>query len=240
MYVCLFLLLCWRILNKVYKSFTKEFLFFMQISYYGLSCFRIASKPAGRATEDVVLYLDPVSEKGLRAVYGKTDIVLCSQGEGTCSADMVKGDGMTFDFPGEYSVRGIDVVAIDAFGKEKVNTIFVVKTEEVRIAHLGRLRENLTEKQLEALGEVDVLLLPVGGGEFIDAKVAAEIARKIEPKIVIPMMYDLPGIPYTLEEVKKFLGEMGSDGGKGVDKWVFKKKDIAEKSLEVVVLTSQR
>ncbi len=213
----------------------------MQISYYGLSCFRISSKPAGRATEDVLVYLDPVSEKGLRAVYGKTDIVLCSQGEGACSTDITKGnDGMTFDFPGEYSVRGIDIVGIDAHSKSGANTLFILKSEEIRIAHLGRLRENLNEKQLESLGDVDVLLLPVGGGEYIDAKVAAEIVRKVEPKVVIPMMYDLPGIPYALEDLKKFLGEMGSDGGKGVDKWVFKKKDIAEKTLEVMVLTSQR
>lgn len=212
----------------------------MQISYYGLSCFRVATKPAGRATDEVVVYLDPINEKGVRAVYGKADVVLCSQGKDACSMDGTKGEVVVFDFPGEYAIRGIDVIGIDASLEKNQNTVFVFESEDVRVAHLGRLRSELTEKQLDALAETDVLLVPVGGGEFIGMKAVLDIVRKLEPKVVIPMLYHIPNAPYSLEDVKKFLSEMGADGAQGVDKFVFKAKEIEEKRLEVVLLTSQR
>ena len=212
----------------------------MQISYYGLSCFRVSTKPAGRATDEVVMYLDPINEKGMRAVYGKMDIIACSQGKDACSADTSKGEVMILDFPGEYATRGIDIIGIDASSEKETNTIFIFESEDVRIAHMGRLRGELTEKHLDALAETDILLIPIGGGEFINTKVALSVIRKLEPKVVIPMLYQMPNVPYMLDDEKKFLSEMGADGVQRVDKFVFKAKDIEEKKSEVVLLSSQR
>ena len=212
----------------------------MQISFYGLSCFRFSSKPGGRATEDIILYVDPLNEKGVRSVYGKADIVLCSQGEDKCSTEAFKGDAKVFDLPGEYSVQGVDIFGVDASRGSKKNTIFLFESEDVRIAHIGRADGDLGEKQLEKLDDVDVLLIPVGGNEFMDAKVAAEIVRKIEPKVVIPMMYQMAGSPYVLDDVKKFLNEMGSDSIPSIDRFVFKEKDLSEKRMQIILLSSQR
>lgn len=212
----------------------------MQISYYGLSCFRFLSKPGGRSSEEIILYIDPLNEKGVRSVYGKADIVLCSQGEKKCSSETFKGETKIFDLPGEYSVRGIDIFGISASHTGKINTFFLFQTEEIRIAHLGRAVESLTEKELEQLGDVDILLIPVGGNDFMSAKIAAEIVRKIEPRIVIPMMYNITGVPYVLEGVKKFLGEMGVDELQEMEKFTCKEKDLPEKGAKVIALASQR
>lgn len=212
----------------------------MQISYYGLSCFRFLTKPGGRATEDVVLYIDPLNEKGVRSVYGKGDIILCSQGENNCSTEMFKGDTKIFDLPGEYAVQGVNVFGVNASNGEGINIPFIFESEDIRVGHLGRAHKGLEEKQLELFEEIDILFVPVGGNKFMDAKTAAEVVRKIEPKVVIPMMYKISGIPYDLEDVKKFLGEMGVDSLRPTDKLVCKKKDIAEKGMEVVLLASQR
>jgi L-ascorbate metabolism protein UlaG (beta-lactamase superfamily) len=198
------------------------------------------SKPGGRATEDVVLYADPLNEKGIRSVYGKADIVLCSQGERGCSPDAFKGDTKVFDFPGEYSVQGINVFGIDDSREKEINTVFSFESEDIHVVHLGRARAEFEEKQLDSLGDVDILCVPVGGNGFMPAKEAAEIVRKIEPKIVIPMMYNIAGVPYALDEVKKFLSEMGSDASTPVDKFVCRKKDLPEKGITVVLLESQR
>lgn len=212
----------------------------MQISYYGLSCFRFTSKPGGRATDDIILYIDPLNEKGVRSVYGKADIVLCSQEEESCSADTFKGEAKVFDFPGEYSVKGINISGIDTSQEKAMNTIFSFSSESITIAHLGRARENFDDKFLEKLNQIDILFLPVGGNTFMESKKAAEIIRKIEPKIVIPMMYDLPGVPYKLNPIKDFLSEMGANAIDTIDKFVCRKKDLPEKGTEIVILASQR
>lgn len=211
----------------------------MQIMYYGLSCFRFSSKPSGRGADDVVMYADPLYEKNIRSVYGKANIILCSQDK-DCVTDAFKGEIKVFDSPGEYSALGVDILGISASAEKFENTIFVVRSEDIRIAHLGRLRRSLEEKELEKLGVVDILFLPVGGGDFLDAKRASQMVRTIEPKVVVPMMFDFSGTPYALDDVQKFLVEMGVSEVKKQDKWVFKKKDLPEKGVEVVLFSSQR
>lgn len=213
----------------------------MQITYYGLSCFRVATKPAGRATDEVVIYTDPINEKGVRAVYGKADIALCSQGKENCSLDSEKGGVTIFDFPGEYSLRGVNIIGTDASTPEKPNTIFTFESEGIRITHLGRLGRELTEKQLDTLSETDILFVPIGGGDFLSAKSAISLLRKIEPKIVIPMLYTLPGIPHTFDSTEMFLSEMGvATTQEALDKFICKEKDLEEKKMEIVILASQR
>lgn len=212
----------------------------MQISYYGLSCFRFVLKPGGRATDEIVLYVDPLNEKGVRSVYGKADIVLCSQGEGGCSGKIFKREVKIFDIPGEYSVQGIDIFGIVASYEERVNTLFLFQSENIRVAHLGRICRKLNEKELEKLERVDILLIPVGGNDFLNAESAAEIVRTVEPKIVIPMMYSTPGNPYNLQEVDKFFSEMGIDKPQETDKFICKEKDLPEKGVRVIFLASQR
>jgi L-ascorbate metabolism protein UlaG (beta-lactamase superfamily) len=89
------------------------------------------------------------------------------------------------------------------------NTVFAIELDDVTICHLGDLGTPLNTKQIEELGNVDILLVPVGGGQTISASQAAALVRSIEPKIVIPMHYKTPGLNKELDTVDKFLKEMG-------------------------------
>lgn len=214
----------------------------MQIQYYGLTRFKVIAKPAGRGAQEIIVYIDPTAGEELRMVYGNADIILSSEERYNAKKEGLKGDPIIFLYPGEYSIHGVNLMAIEATGKhKKENIIFVLEAEDIRIAHLGVLTEELTSKQQESIDGVDILMIPVGGGgESIDGKQAAKIARNIAPKIVIPMYYDTPGVALKLDSVKAFCDEMGSCKSEKLAKLVVKKKDLEKRSEDIVILESQR
>lgn len=219
----------------------------MQIQYYGHSCFKIITKPGGRATDDVVVFFDPFTkEVGLRPPQGHADVVFVSHGHRDHNnVDALKDEPVVINSPGEYSVRGINVVGIDSFHDDVEGvtrgraTIYLLETEDLKICHLGDLGTDLNAKQLDEIDGVDILMIPVGGNYTIDAKKAAEIARKIEPAIVIPMHYKLPGSTVEIVDEKKFLEEMGVSAGEKMGKLTIKKKDLEGKKLEVVLMNHE-
>jgi L-ascorbate metabolism protein UlaG (beta-lactamase superfamily) len=167
----------------------------MNITWYGHRCVRLESK------EGSVL-IDPYDPKavGLRGPAAKDDIVLMSAYEQpkavlerfTDGAFLVRG-------PGEYEKKGIAVRGVQAAqdsqgGKELgLSTVFAVSAEDLRVAHLGALgQDKLTDEQLEAIGEPDILIIPVGGQSALDAKAAAALATQIEPKVIIPVGAEKP------------------------------------------------
>jgi len=94
-------------------------------------------------------------------------------------------------------------------GRQKgKNTVYVIELDELSICHLGDLGHVLTAPQVEEIGNVDVLLVPVGGVSTINATTAAEVVRQLEPKIVVPMHYKTPALTRELEPVDRFLKEM--------------------------------
>ena len=110
--------------------------------------------------------------------------------------------------------------------------------EDIRIVHLGDLGQNrLTEEQLDTLGEVDILMVPVGGIYTLDAKQATEITNQIEPKIVIPMHYKVKDLKVKLDPVDNFLKEVGKTELEKLDKFTIKQKDLLdlEGKMEVIV-----
>jgi len=117
--------------------------------------------------------------------------------------------------PGEYEIGGVMILGIAAFHDEERgktrgrNTIFLLEIDEITVCHLGDLGHVLAAGQVEEIGDVDVLLLPVGGVSTIDATTAAEVVRQIQPKIVVPMHYKTSAINRELEPVEKFLKELG-------------------------------
>ena len=119
------------------------------------------------------------------------------------------------DGPGEYEVRGITVSGLPSFhdtlgGAERGrNTIYLIDIDDVRVCHLGDLGHRLEDATVEAIGTVDVLLVPVGGGHSLGAGMAAEVVRAIEPRWVVPMHFQTPGLRSELEGVETFLKEMG-------------------------------
>lgn len=219
----------------------------MQIQYYGHSCFKITTKPGGRATEDIAFFFDPFGkELGIRPPQGQADIVFVShQHSNHNNISAIKGDPIVIETPGEYAVKGINVVGIDSFHDNEEgasrgrSTIFVLEAEELKICHLGDLGSDLTGKQLDEIDGVDILFVPIGGTSTIDGKKAAELVRKIEPKIVIPMHYKTAGSSALIEDEKKFCDEMGNCPQEKVAKFNIKKKDLEEKKMELVLMNNE-
>lgn len=182
----------------------------MDITWLGHSCFRIKGSNATVIT-------DPYSPN-LGYSLGKhtADIVTVShQHEGHHYIQGIDGEPKVVTRPGEYEIGGVLIIGIATFhdnnkGTDRgKNTLYLIEIDEITICHLGDLGHVLTAGQVEGAGNVDVLLLPVGGVSTINAPLAAEVVRQLEPNAVIPMHYKTPAISRDLEPAERFLKEIG-------------------------------
>ena len=152
---------------------------------------------------------------------------------------------MVFSEPGEYEVAGAVITAIDSFhddqnGAERgKNLIFHIMMDGLNIVHLGDLGQSkLTEEQLAQIGEVDILLIPVGSVYTIDGRAAAEIVAQLEPRIIIPMHFKIEGLKFELEGPEIFLKEMGAEGVVAQPKLSITKEKLPEEPQVVVLAKS--
>ena len=182
----------------------------MDISWLGHSCFRIKGSHATVIT-------DPYSPS-LGYSLGKPTariVTVSHQHPGHSYFQGVGGEPRVIAGPGEYEISGILIIGIATFhdteggGKRGKNTVYLMEVDEVSVCHLGDLGHVLTAEQAEELGNVDILLLPVGGVSTINAPAAAEVVRRLEPKVVIPMHYKTQALNWELEPVGRFLKEIG-------------------------------
>lgn len=210
----------------------------MVITWYGQSCFKIQSG-------DLVIALDPFSKEiGLTPPRFRADILLISHSHYDHSnRDSLAGEPMLISGPGEYEAKGVYIRGIQTFhddneGKERgTNTVYTIDIEGMRLAHCGDLGEKeLRDEKLEAMGDIDVLMLPVGGVYTIDGEIAAKIVKQVEPRFVIPMHYKISGLTIRLDGVDIFLKEMGATKTAIQEKLVIKKKDIVEEEKTEVIL----
>ncbi|MAF20860.1 MAG: hypothetical protein CMI55_04255 [Parcubacteria group bacterium] len=212
----------------------------MIITWQGHSCFKIVNQ-GGHLT----IITDPFDKKiGLKPPRGNADIVTVSHDH--FDHDNIKtigGDPFVVNSPGEYEIKGVRITGCSSFhdskqGQERgLNNIYLIAMDKIRICHLGDLgQDKLTDKQLEKIGQVDILMIPVGDKYTIGARLAAKIAKQLEPNLIIPMHYKLPGLKVDLVDLKEFLKEMGLNGISAIDKLVVKKKDLVGKEMEVVVM----
>jgi len=183
----------------------------MDISWLGHSCFRIKGSHG-------VIITDPYSPN-LGYSLGKPTariVTVSHQHPGHSYVQGIGAEPRKVTVPGEYEISGNLILGIATFhdgekGKKRgKNTVYVMEVDEVSICHLGDLGHVLTAEQVEGIDNVDVLLLPVGGVSTINAPMAAEVVRQLEPKAVIPMHYKTPAISRELESVDKFLKEIGA------------------------------
>jgi L-ascorbate metabolism protein UlaG (beta-lactamase superfamily) len=182
----------------------------MEIKWLGHSCFRIRGK-------NTTVITDPYSpDLGYRLGKPTTDIVTISNKRpGHSYAAGVGGNPHKVTGPGEYEIGDVIIIGIATFhdGQHKgKNTVYLMELDELSVCHLGNLGSVLTDDQVEELGNVDVLLVPVGGGATVNAATAAEIVRQLEPKAIIPMHYKTPTGDSDLAPVDQFLKEMGLSG----------------------------
>ncbi len=182
----------------------------MDISWLGHSCFRVRGSHA-------VVITDPYPPS-LGYSLGKPSariVTISHQHPGHSYVQGVSGEPKLVTRPGEYEISGVLIIGIATFhdrerGRERGrNTIYVIEVDEISVCHLGDLGHVLTAEQVEEIDNVDVLLLPVGGMSTIDAPMAAELVRQLEPKVVIPMHYKTQALNWELEPVERFLREIG-------------------------------
>ena len=215
----------------------------MQIIWRGQSCFEILSSQGKNNHVNIVV--DPFDEDtGLRVPKLEADILLVShEHHDHNNMKAVGGNPFLIQGPGEYEIKGVYIQGIDSFhdaslGKEKgQNTIYTIEVEDLRLCHLGDLgQKELTPEQVEKIGEIDILMIPVGGVYTISAKEAVKIMSQIEPNIVIPMHYQIPKLKIKLEELDRFLKSMGIKKIEPLPKLSIKKKDISSEEAKIIVL----
>ncbi len=168
------------------------------IEYKGGNCLIISSKKAS-------LVVDPrLSLVGLKDIKTKDEVELATETRFRVENSDAR---IIIDSPGEYEVgdftiRGVAATRhIDTEDQEKLSTIYRIECGDVRVAIVGNVAPKLSEEQLEAIGVVDILVIPVGGGGYtLDATSATAIVRQIEPKVVIPVHYAGQGITYEVPQ----------------------------------------
>ena len=187
----------------------------MEITWYGLSCFRLREK-------GTTVICDPYDKKAVRLSLprAKADIVTISHNRpGHNAVSAVTGEPKVFSGPGDYEVGGVLITGLTTFHKAsngeapERNIAYFFDFDGFTVGHLGDLGQIPHQRQVEELGEIDVLLVPVSGHNTLDASRMTEVISLLEPRIVIPMHYlqlDLGEIiGETLEPVDKFLKELG-------------------------------
>jgi len=208
----------------------------MEIDWFGLSCFRL------RAREATVVS-DPYEKNiGLKFPRPRADIVTISHNHaGHDYADGVPGNPKVLAGPGEYEISNVFVTGVQTFhdkrgGKDRgKNTVYVINIEGLNVCHLGDLGHVPTQAQAEAIGQVDILLVPVGGGNALNASDAAEVVSLFEPMLVIPMHYRVPDLTVKLDSVDKFIKEMGIKAPSKIEVLAVK-RDGLPKETQVVLL----
>jgi L-ascorbate metabolism protein UlaG (beta-lactamase superfamily) len=182
----------------------------MDINWLGHSCFRIKGSQA-------VIITDPFPpDLGYSLGKQTASIVTVSHQHPSHSyTDDINGEPRIIRGPGEYEISGVLIIGIATFhdsvrGQTRgKNTVYLMEVDGISICHLGDLGHVLSSDQVEELGDIDVLLLHVGGVSTINAAMAAEVIRQVEPKVVIPMHYKTPSLKRELDPVDDFLKEMG-------------------------------
>lgn len=219
----------------------------MQITWFGHSCFLIRGEKAA-------FLFDPfqAGETGIKLPKIEADAVLLTHKNFNYANTAVtipardraqSGEVFVVDGPGEYEIGGAMIYGIPAFNDNQESrergrvTIYIVKIEGMTVCHLGGLgQKELNENQIEKIGDVDVLFIPVGGIYTIGAREARLIINQIEPRVVIPMQYALPGLKFKLEKVDDFLKEVGGATRTVEGKLTIKKKDLPQEGMDVVVM----
>ena len=213
----------------------------MIITWLGHSCFKIQNKIGPEA---VIVATDPFDKSvGLKALKCEANIVTVSHDHyDHNNVSAIKGSPFVIKGAGEYEVNGVFIEGVETYHDEKAgaergkNIIYRIDIDDMSVAHLGDLGHTLDAKQLDKLEGTDILLIPVGGVYTIGAKKAVEVVSQIEPRIVIPMHYSVPGLKIKLEGVDKFIKELGIKPTYE-EKLKISKNDLPAEEMELVILS---
>jgi len=205
----------------------------MIITYFGKQFFKIQQG-------EMVLAFNPVSKSsktGISAHFG-ADIALVTTNHPDYNGIEQLSHGERAPFvingPGDYEIKEIFIKGILSnsiiAGKKYINTVYLLTIDAVNIAFFGTLSDlEFSKEAHEAINSPDIIFIPIGGKDSLDAKTAAKFASSLEPKLIIPMDYDE-------STLKVFLKEIGEEKAEVVDKLTLKRKDLENKEGEVVIL----
>lgn len=208
----------------------------MELQYYGANCVRINSKKASIVVDDNLAQL------GLKSVTRPTDISLRTSKLIPEAAEAL----FTAETPGEYEIAGVIIRGVaarahmDEDGKNSA-VIYTVSSDDAKIAVLGHVYPELSEEQLEEIGMVDVLVMPVGGnGYTLDGLGALKIVKQIEPKVIIPTHYADKAIRYEVPqaELSEALKNLAMEPSETMAKYKVKAADLGD-TTHLVVLERQ-
>jgi len=213
----------------------------MYITWLGQSCFKLQDKIG---PDGVLLVTDPYNDDtGLKMPRFEADMVTVSHDHHDHNnLGAIRGNPFIIDTAGEYEMKGVFIEGVESWhddkeGKERgKNIIYRIEMEDISITHLGDLGHTLDAKQLEKLEGTDILLIPVGGKYTINAAKAVEVISQIEPRIVIPMHYKIPGLKIDVDGADKFIKELGLKP-RQEEKLKISKKDLPQEDMELVVLS---
>lgn len=207
-----------------------------EIEYKGGNTVVISTKKAS-------IVVDPKqSLVGLKDLVIKEAIELSTEPRFAVNSE---GARLAIDGPGEYevadfSIRGVAAQRhLDTKDAELIGTVYRVEVGDVRMAVIGNVDEKLTEDQLESIGIVDIVIIPVGGsGYTLDATAAAGLVRRIDPKVVIPVHYADKALKYEVpqDELSTFVNELGAPV-ETVPKYKVKSSSVIPQVLTVVEVT---
>jgi L-ascorbate metabolism protein UlaG (beta-lactamase superfamily) len=196
----------------------------MNINWYGQTCFKISVARAKNGQINVIID-PPTKDSGLRGPRLEADILLSTDEK----EKVPSGEYFLITGPGEYDVKDIFIKGIKAEGA----AIYAIEAEDMKICHLGRItQKELTTEQIEELGDVDILFLPLGA----DSKAAVKIMSQIEPKVIIPMYYKIAKSKEKLESIDSFLKVLGIKNLEKTARFSIKAKDLPKEEVKIISL----
>lgn len=206
----------------------------MEIQYYGANCIKISNKKVSIVVDD------NLADLGQKGILTEKDIALFT-------SPNIKNEAKVhfrIDGPGEFEVSDISIQGIAArahIDEEKTTnaTMYRIIIDDTRIAAVGHAHPDITDDELEALGTIDILLIPVGGsGYTLDGIGAHKVINKISPKIVIPTHYADKTLKYEVpqSDLEEALKPIGIEPSETVDILKLKQAEFGE-STKLIVLT---
>jgi len=215
---------------KWHGALISWYTFAMIITYHGGECLKFSQG-------DTTLVLNPHDKKssfgGVR--FGANVVAVSLHHPDFNATESITGNPFVIDTPGEYEVGEVGVrgygILVNYDGEPRYNTIYQIHFEGINIVHLGALQDvDIDPKILGEFGDIDILILPIGGGDVLQVPAAAKLATKLEAHAVIPVHYDKAALTAFLKEL--------DSAAQPLEKFTIKKKDLEALQGEVVVLSA--
>lgn len=202
----------------------------MEIQFKGESCFTLKND---KGTQIII---NPSS--GLKDISAK--IVTISEGPDNSNIEGIGGNPQILNWPGEYEIDGIAITGIPTNDNKKIkeNTVFKFLVDQIRICHMGSFNIKATDDIIDKIGNVDILIIPVGGENSINAEQAKDIIEEIDPRIIIPMHYQNNGDEAQKGTLQEFLKKMGNTEIQSIDSYSITRAQLPEDKSEIIALNT--